>query len=173
MTIEERLKNLESELAASKTRARRLAYGISILVGAFVVVSTIRPTTEVAYAQSDDPAIIHAKEIRAQRFIVEDEGEPGVEEAIFGMIQDAPGLRLGAVDKPEVFLSNHSGSYLYLADTNGTPRITMQVVGDRSSISLFNEEQKDLLDIALSWDSPSITLTNEKGETVIDLQPAK
>ena len=159
---------LEAELVVSRSRSRRLMFGGAILVGTIVVLIALQFTTGVAYAQSAEPKIIRADEVRAHRFIVEDhhDGTQGVEEAIFGMIQDAPGLRLGASDNPQISLSTHSGSYLYLADETGNPRVLMQVVGDRSSISLFNKNRMDLLDIALAWDSPSLTLTNENGKVV-------
>jgi hypothetical protein len=168
MTIEERVEMLEAELAASRTRARRLACGAGMILGALVVFSTFRFTTSVAHARSDERTVVRADEVRAGRFIVEDNRphNRGVEQAIFGMIQDAPGLRLGASDNPQISISTHSGSYLYLADETGHPRITLQVVGDRSSVSLFNKEQRDLLDIALSWDSPSLTLTDENGNVL-------
>jgi hypothetical protein len=168
MTIEERVEMLEAELAASKTRFRRVVYGAGMVLGALVVFSTFRFTTNIAHAQPNEPTVIRADEVRARRFIVEDgrAHNRGVQQGIFGMIQDAPGLRLGASDKPQISISTHSGSYIYLADETGHPRITLQVVGDRSSVSLFNKEQRDLLDIALSWDSPSLTLTDKDGNVL-------
>lgn len=168
MTIEQRLELLESELVAAKARSRRLLYGVGLLCMAVVAVFVIGLSPGVAHAQSTERTVIRADEVRAARFIVEDgrAHNRGAEQAIFGMIQDAPGLRLGAPDNPQISISTHSGSYLYLADETGHPRVLLQVVGDRSSVSLFNKEQRDLLDIALSWDSPSLTLTDEDGKVL-------
>jgi hypothetical protein len=166
MTVEERLATLEAELAASKRLIYRFIKGASILVVLLVIFATVRYTTDPAYAQENASTVLRAKEIRANRFIVEDDGTNGQQEAIFGMIQDAPGLRLGGEGAPQISLSTHSGTYLYLADEKGSPRILMQVVGDRSSLSMFNENRKDLLDIALTWDKPGLILTDEKGEVL-------
>ena len=94
------------------------------------------------------------------------DGAEGKQQGIFGMIQDAPGLRLGGGDAPQISLSTHSGTYFYMADETGNPRISMNIVGDRSSLSMFNKNRMDLIDIALSWDEPNMTLTDDKGKVL-------
>ncbi len=167
MTIEKRLEILESELAASKRSTRRLKYGTGIFMVtllAFVVL--------FACEQKNEMTIIRADEIRAHRFIVEDThaGAEGKQKGIFGMIQDAPGLRLGDDGAPQISLSTHSGTYFYMADETGNPRISMNIVGDRSSLTMFNKNRMDLLDIALTWDQPNLTLTDDKGNIIWQAQ---
>lgn len=166
MTIEERLATLEAELADSRHKIRQLLKCTGIFAGLLIAFATVRYTPRIAHAKEAAPTVIRAEEIRANRFIVEDDDASGQQEAIFGMIQDAPGLRLGGEGAPQISLSTHSGTYLYLADEKGIPRILMQVVGDRSSLSMFDENRRDLLDIALTWDKPGLTLMDEKGEVL-------
>lgn len=161
MTIEKRLEILETELAASRRSTRRLKYGTGIFMAtllAFVVL--------FACEQTNENTVIRADEVRAHRFIVEDThtGAEGKQQGIFGMIQDAPGLRLGGGDAPQISLSTHSGTYFYMADETGNPRVSMSIVGDRSSLTMFNKKRMDLIDIALSWDEPNMTLTDDKGK---------
>lgn len=163
MTIEKRLEMLETELAASRRSTRRLKYGTGIFMAlllAFVVL--------FACKQTNENTVIRADEVRAHRFIVEDThaGAEGKQQGIFGMIQDAPGLRLGGGPAPQISLSTHSGTYFYMADETGNPRISMNIVGDRSSLSMFNKNRMDLIDIALSWDEPNMTLTDDKGKVL-------
>jgi hypothetical protein len=163
MNIEKRLEMLETELAASRSSARQLKYGTGIFMVLIVVFVII-----MVYILTNEKSVIRADEIRAYRFIVEDthEGADGKQQGIFGMIQDAPGLRLGGGSAPQISLSTHSGTYFYMADETGNPRISMNIVGDRSSLSMFNKNRLDLIDIALSWDEPSMILTDDKGNVL-------
>ena len=167
MTIEERLEMLETELAASRRSTRRLKYGTGIFMVLFVVFVAI-----LGYAQTNEKTVIRADEVRAHRFIVEDthDGADGKQQGIFGMIQDAPGLRLGGGSAPQISLSTHSGTYFYMADETGNPRISMSIIGDRSSLSMFNKNRMDLIEIALSWDEPNMTLTDDKGKVLWQAQ---
>ncbi|OVE79582.1 hypothetical protein BVY01_02195 [bacterium I07] len=162
MTMEERLKILETELAETRRRSFRFMYTFGILLSVLVLL-----VIYLTYTQSKR-AVIRADEVRAHRFIVENdrEADEGQQQGIFGMIQDSPGLRLGGRNAPQISLSTHSGTYLYLADGTGKPTISMNVVGDRSSLSFFNENRRDLIDIALSWDNPGLILTDEKGKVL-------
>lgn len=163
MNIEKRLEMLEAELAASKRSARRLRYGTGIFMGLFIAFFIFQACT-----YSNKKTVLRADEVRAHRFIVEDthDGADGKQQGIFGMIQDAPGLRLGDGGAPQISLSTHSGTYFYMADETGNPRISLNVVGDRSSLTMFNKNRMDLLDIALTWDQPNLTLTDDKGKII-------
>ena len=167
MTIEKRLEMLETELATSRRSARRLKYGTGIFMTLLLACVVL-----FAFKQTNENTVIRADEVRAHRFIVEDthDGAEGKQQGIFGMIQDAPGLRLGGGQAPQISLSTHSGTYFYMADETGNPRISMNIVGDRSSLSMFNKNRMDLIDIALSWDEPNLTLTDDKGKIIWQAQ---
>lgn len=167
MTIEERFEMIEAELAAAKRFTRRLMFGAGIFLGMFALFVAVRSITGVAHGQAKG-TVIRADEVRACRFIVEDhhEGSKGQQQAILGMIQDSPGLRIGGVGGAPIISLSTRGPNLYLADETGAPRIMLSIVGDRSSMALFNSNRMDLVDLALSWDSPGLTLTNEKGDVI-------
>ncbi len=170
MTIEERVEMLEEKLDAARRLIRRLMFGAGIFLGMFVLFVAVRAITGVAHGQAKEK-VIRAEEIRAKRIIVEDgqfivTGHRGEQVAILGMIQDAPGLRIGVTGGwPGIALSTHEGPNLYLADATG-PRIMLSIVGERPSLALFNRNKMDLVDLALSLGKPGLTLTDEKGDVL-------
>ena len=157
MSIEERFEMLEAELASARRLIRRLMFGAGIFLGMFVLFVSVRSITGVAHGQAKEAVI------RANRFIVED--RQGRQQAILGMIQDSPGLRLGGAGAPRIALSTR-GPNLYLADGTGTPRIMLSIVGERPSLALFDRNRMDLVDLALGWDGPGLTLTDENGDVL-------
>ena len=128
MSIEERLEKLERELTATKRRNRGLLVVVVLAVVGLGLTWALRKTPVIAQAQMADAV---PKVIRANKFILEDEG--GKPRAMLGMLGDKPGLLLAdANGKPRAVLGvNEEGPVLSLNNANGKPGVTLVLCDHR------------------------------------------
>ena len=116
MTIEERLENMERELGRVKRRNRWLLGAILLVAGGLIVPGMFETTAVRARAQG----VKTAKEIRANKFVLEDEN--GKRRAELGVFEDGPRLTM--------------------YDKNGKPRAGPGVLKDGPSLVLGDENGK-------------------------------
>lgn len=180
MTTEERLDQLEKELARTKRRNRRL---IPVAVLAIGLVWILGP--KVAPAKLD--GTVH-DEIQAKKFVMVDES--GKTRAMLSVLKSQPGLclysekgearvMLGVLDDGEPGLSlNHEknipgallsvtkdGPILEMFDENGKPSVRLHSTKDDSGLSVHNKKAEARVALGMVEGTPRLGLYNEKGET--------
>ena len=117
MIIEDRLENVERELGRQKRRNRWLLAAILLLAGGLIVPAVFETTAFRARTQ----VARTAKEIRANKFVLEDKN--GKERASL--------------------LVTGFGSWLSLDDENGETRIGLGIFADDPSLTLYDENGKE------------------------------
>lgn len=115
MTTEERLEKLEKELMRRRRFNCWLLAGLGLVIVAWIVGWALRPRTATAL-----PTEAAAREVRARRFIIEDEN--GKTRAMLGVFKD--------------------GSEMQLSDENGNPRIVLIASTDETEIQLLKANGK-------------------------------
>jgi len=143
MTTEERLENLERELARTKRRNRWLVAVVGLAVVGLILAWTWNKTTATVQAQAVGGA---EKVIRANAFILEDEN---------GKTRARLGLGL-----------NNAGPVaLDLFDENGKDRVELVADMYEPRIRLYDEKGKARAWLRVGKDgSPSLDLRDENGE---------
>jgi hypothetical protein len=147
MTIEERLENMERELARLKRRNRWLLGAILLVAGGLIVPGMFETTAIRARAQAGGTA----KEIRAKKFILED--EKGKVRTILAMSPIGPIL----------------GMY----DENGKTRATLGMGKDGSALFLGDEKGKHRAELGMAKDGACLVLRDENDKIRIGLGTAK
>ena len=108
-----------------------------------------------------------AKEVRARKFVLEDEN--GGTCAMLGVAEDSPGLVLYDEDgKRRVVLSVSAADnapVLVLLDENGKARVQMTAVGDGPNLTLSDGNGKPRAGFNVSDNMPSLVLLDENGIT--------
>ena len=135
MTTEERLEKLEKELMRGRRFNCWLLAGLGLVIVVWVVGWAFRPGTATA-----QPAGAAAREVRACRFILEDEN--GKTRAWLEVNKDGPILSLfDEKDKPRAILKvDKTGPGLGLSDENGKPRVILSVDKDCPILTLSAEQ---------------------------------
>jgi hypothetical protein len=132
MTTEERLDALEREL----TRAKRLLVVAGLIAIALALIWTLTKTTPVAQAQQADAV---PKEVRASRFVLED--EEGVAHAMLAMYEGNPWLQLGGesgIAHASMTVANGEPT-LVLKDKDGKTRVLLNGSADMPGLQLHDE----------------------------------
>ena len=168
-TTEERLANLERELARAKRRNRRLLAVAGLAVGAFALVWIVAGTANRAEAQGAAvPAVI-----RAKKFILEDENGNtrialGTDQVLdLSPLKEAmknPGTSRFAL----VQLTVMSGPGLTVYDEKGKARIMLYVSNEaltpEPTLILYDEKCKQRTHLCVDKDGPLLRLRDEKGK---------
>jgi len=144
MTTEERLENLERELARAKRRNRCLLAAVLLGAGVVILAAAWIGTPEKALAANaaKAPTII-----RANGFIVEDAN--GKSRIMLAMTEDGPTLSL--------------------LDENGKGRAILNVIRGVAILGLNDENGKPRAMLGVSKEGPAIGLTDENGKTRVGL----
>ena len=137
MTVEEHLENMERELGRVKRRNSWLLGAIVLVAGGLIVPSMFETTAFRAQAQGAGTA----KEIRANKFVLEENGK---RHAVLSVVENGPGLTL--------------------LDENGKPRAGLGVLKDGPYLVLYNENGKRSAGLGVSTDGPGLMLYDENGE---------
>ena len=163
MTVEERIENLERELARAKHRNRRLTLvGIGLVGGICAVAWAVTGAESKAQTQ---PAGGAERVIRAHSFVVEDEN--GKTRGGLGGFKDGPALSLfGENGKPCAALAvNEKGSLVSLSDENGKPRAWLGAGKDGWGLYLWDENGKPRAGLHAGKDgSAALSLSDENGK---------
>jgi len=178
MTTDERMEKMEGQLARVRWVNRCLIVCIVVGLGVWFISKTLGPAT--VWARSG------AKEIRANRFIVEDENgknraaltagkdgsmlamydENSKNRACLRMVEDGPMLGLYAKNgKGAVGLSVLKDlPDVALLDENGKPGAWLGVLKDGSMLVLANENGKTGASLSVDKDGPRLVLNDENGK---------
>ncbi len=151
MTVEERLKKLETGLARARRCNRLLLTGVTLLLA----LAAAAATSQVGNGE---------KVIEANRFNLLDEN--GESRACFSVLKDGPGLRLYDENgEPLVILSiSKEGPGLSLYDENGEFRAGLAVSKDGPVLGLCDENEKDRFRLGVSKDGPALQLYDDNGK---------
>jgi hypothetical protein len=183
MTIEERLANLERELARAKRRNRHLLVFALVAGGAAVVAAAWIGTPGKVLAESGAKA---PNVVRANQFILEDaDGRLRAELSVFmsgsvlrlydenrkrraGLDVDKDGATLDLSDEngyPRARLSaGKDGLALALADEKGKVRVMLDVDKDGPGLRLCDENRRRRAALGVDNDGPALGLFDEKGK---------
>jgi len=155
VTTEERLENLERELARAKRRNRRLLAAVGLVAGVFAV-AWIVPGTDTAHAVAGAGIANRAEAqgsgvppvIRAGQFELVDGN--GKVRAVLEVTKDRPRLALyDETGKSRVILNaSKHGPGLALFDENGRIRALLNVSKDGPRLGLFGADEKGI------WQAP-------------------
>jgi len=161
MTTEERLENLERELARAKRRNRWLVAVAGLAVVGLILAWTLAKTTQAVLAQAAGGA---EKVIRANTFIVEDAN--GKELAMLGVDAGRPVLYLFDENgKVRAMLGvGANGAAMGLFDENDNPRAWLAAVGDRAAVEVFDENGMSRARLDMTAGNPGLSLSDENGE---------
>jgi hypothetical protein len=132
MNVEERMEHLEKELSRANRRNRRLEAGAILCFGLAVTVWILRPQTLLA-----QPAANAMKEVRANRFVLED--ERGTIRA--GLVSSKDGPTLGLTDEKGTLRASLGESKINMPDGK-------TITYPESSLLLFGPDGKGL------WHAP-------------------
>lgn len=160
MTTDERLQKVEGQLARVRWINRCLIASIVLSVGVWFIVKTLTP--EMAWAQSA------VKEIRANKFVLEDEN--GKDRASIAMDRGGPGLSL--MDENGKTLATMTlgkdGRGLRLMDENSNTRAVfwLSVLANQPSLVLKDENGKSRAVLTVSKDGPRLELRDENGKPI-------
>ncbi len=174
MTTEQRLENLERELARTKRRMRWLL--VSVFLGAgLVVLATawmLSPDKALAENAVKAPIIIHANTL-----ILDDEN--GKARAMLNVTKDGPALFVyDKQSKTSVVLGVlKDGPVLAMLDENGEQRIGLDVKKDGTALNLFDETGKPRVTVGAGatgtldgkkalYPESTILLSNKEGKVV-------
>jgi hypothetical protein len=157
MTIDERLKKVEGQLARVRWVNRCLIGFIVLSVGAWSVVKTFGP--ETAWAQSA------MKEIRANKFVLEDEN--GKERAALGVNEYGPELLLHDENSKMSarLLVSAEGPALVLRE-NGKTRAELGVLNDTPQLVLLDENGQPRTALSVDKDGPKLGLFEKNGKPI-------
>jgi len=139
MTTEERLENLERELASANRRNRWLLAVVGLAVIGLVLASTWTKTTAIAQAQGAGAV---PKVVRANEFILEEEN--GKTRATLKVDKDGPKLAL--------------------FDENGMSSASLGVGKDAALLRLYGENGKSCVILCVLKDAPILALQDENGK---------
>jgi len=144
MTTEERLENLEKELARAKRRNRLLLAAVMLGAGAVILAAAWIGTPEKVLAENaaKAPTIL-----RANGFILEDEN--GKSHAIMSATKDGPAL--------------------WMFDENGVPRAGLSLLKDEPRLALFDKNGKVRASLLALKAGPGLALFDENGKTRAEL----
>ena len=164
MTTEERIEQLEKNLARVNRRNRWVLAGAAICLGVGLVGSMFRPQTLHAKPTAGAP-----KEVRASRFVLVDDS--GNTRATLGLDKGAPGLRLldgkgKALAWLAIAAMKSRGSRLGLADENGKTRFTLSVNKDMTLLAMRGKNGKSRAMLIATKNGPEMSLRDENGKTV-------
>jgi len=156
MTTDERFEKVEGQLARVRWINRCLIGCIVVALGLWFILKTFGP--ETAWAQSG------AKEIRAKRFVLEDEN--GKTRADLRVDKNGPSLRLcDENEKARVrLMAFKDATCLALTDENGKPRAAFVVDMDKSALMLSDENGKPRAVFEVEKDRPVLSYTDENGK---------
>ena len=143
MTTDERIENLEKGLASARRLNRWLLAAVGLALGVWILAGTFGPTMAAAPG-----AAAAVKEVRANRFLVEDEN--GKVRASLDASMNAPGLTLFDENgKPSASLDGSKISRgLALFDENGKVRASLDASRNALGLTLFDEKGK------VTWGTP-------------------
>jgi len=171
MTTDERIENLEKGLASARRFNRWLLAAVGLALGVWILAGTFGPTMAAAPASGGA-----AKEVRANRFVVEDAN--GKVRAELNVSKD--GSVLGLRDengKPRIVLGVVAGlkdePMLCLSDENGKPRAALSVTKDGPVLSLFDSENEKPLVTLQGTKVVALTLRDENGTDLARLLTGK
>jgi len=133
MTTDERMERMEEQIARVRWLNRCLVTCVLVALALWGLTQTLGP--ETAWAQSG------AKEIRANKFVLEDEN--GKVRGELSMGKDGPSLAL--------------------FDENAKPRALLMVGKGMEALSLWDENGKHRGGMAVGEDGPAVTLTDKSG----------
>ncbi|MBE3097662.1 MAG: hypothetical protein IMZ44_11135 [Planctomycetes bacterium] len=183
MTTDERIENLEKGLASARRLNRWLLAAVGLAISVWILAGTFGPATAAAPAAGGA-----VKEVRANRFIVED--AKGKVRATLDVDVDGPWLRLfdengkthaelaGTKDRPRLYLVDENAkprvmlattkdnSELHLLDENGTIRAMLATIKGAPGLALFDENGKPRAGLALDVDGPGLNLYDAAGGLV-------
>lgn len=161
MTTDERLDELERELARSRRRFRWLIIGVGLCVMSVAVLYAFGQyqTTFTPRATKASPV----KEMHANSFILEDaNGKP---RASLGMDEDGLVLRLryenGNIGA--ALCLHEEKVVLSLADNNGKPRAVLGLAKNMPLLCLYDEKEEPRVTVAVLADGPHLILRDDKG----------
>jgi hypothetical protein len=141
---------------------------VGLALGVWILAGTFGPTMAAAPAAGGA-----VKEVRANRFVVEDEN--GKDRAVLSTTKDGP--MLGLYDEKGKFRVglgvNTGGSMLELSDENGKKRAMLAMTEDGPGMNLFDENGKGGAGLNLTKDGPGLGMLDEKGEVRVLLEAKK
>jgi hypothetical protein len=137
MTTDQRIENLEKGLASARRLNCWLLAAVGLALGVWILAGTFGPT--MAAAPGGRGA---AKEIRANRFVVEDEN--GKNRMVLFASKDGPGLGL--------------------FDDNGNNRVTLLVFGDGPKLVFKDEKGNQRAGLSVTKDGPALLMVDENGK---------
>jgi len=169
MTIEERLENMEKELARLKWRNRCLLGAILLVAGGLVVPLMFETTALRARAQVAGTV----KEIRANKISLCDIND--VTRAELTASKDGPGLGLydekGIARALLTVLKDGPGLGLY--DEKGMPLAKLAVTNGESMLTLCDEKGQARTWLRVAEDGPILVMRDEKGQARTGLSVGK
>jgi hypothetical protein len=165
MTTEERLENLERELAATRRRSRWLLGGLALGLGALALVWASAASVPKAEAQD----AVGARGLLANELIIVDEN--GKVRAMLGVYAGGPSLGLYDENgKERATLGVYAGGpSLALRDENGKERATLGVYAFGPGLALRDENSKDRAMLVLKADGPELSLRDAAGRDRVAL----
>jgi len=137
MATDERLEKIEHQLARIRWSNRCLIGCIALCLGGWFIMNTLGP--ETAFAQSG------IKEIRANKFILEDEN---------GKI------------RAELYTSKDKGGGLRLYDESGKLRYTLGVAKQGIAQMLLDENQTARIVLGANQEGQRLNLFDENGQKI-------
>jgi hypothetical protein len=159
MTIEERMVNLELQMGRFHRRNRWMIGAVLLLAGGLVIPTTIEMSAFRARAQ-----VAPAKEIRASKFVLQD--ETGSERAV--LAYDKNGVALELTDENETpraqLMVIKEGPVLNLRDEEGRVRVQITKLNTNSmaGISFYNENGVSIAQLNLTRSGfPALTLSDQ------------
>jgi hypothetical protein len=135
MTTDQRIENLEKGLASARRFSRWLLAAVGLALGVWILAGTFGPTMAAAPGGAGT-----VKEIRANRFVIEDEN--GKTRAVLTTTKDGP--------------------MLALFDTNGKLRARLTASNDEPKLVMFDENGKGRAMLHLFKNEPALSLLDEK-----------
>jgi hypothetical protein len=156
MTTDERLEKMEAQLAHVRWINRCLVAGMVVCLAVWGLTQALDPAT--AWAQSG------TKEIRATKFIVEDENGRSRAELFMG--RDGPGLVLRDEDaKGYVLLGiDKFRKFLVLGHENGRAGLELSLGKAGPEVMLTDESGKNRAVLMAIKGGPQLRLLNENGK---------
>jgi hypothetical protein len=159
MTIEDRLEKMERELGRVKRRNRWLLGAILLVAGGLAVPAVLETTAFRARAQVAGTA----KEIRANKFVLEDEN--GKARGILTMGGEGPALILNdGSERARATLSIYKeGPGLALYDENSAGCVMLDVFNEGAKLRMFDQKGMPRLRLLAGKAGPALQLVDETG----------
>jgi hypothetical protein len=165
MTVEQRLERLERELLRTKRRYRRIFVGACLGVGLWASLAAVGQTP--GPGQTPETA---AKEVRAKKFVLEDDS--GVVRAVLGMdrAKEGPGLWLfKEKDKVAAFLRISPEGPLFSLTQDAQSSLHMKATVDEQSLTLSSGESRPYILLRTRPDGPSVNIRTGQAREGITL----